>query len=54
VHNILFPLMDVETGEIIQVVSAVVSNGKEAVTIDPNLASRYDVSTCLRRTSSTK
>ena len=43
VHNILFPLMDVETGEIIQVVSAVVSNGKEAVTIDPNLASRYDV-----------
>jgi hypothetical protein len=36
VHNILFPLMDVETGEIIQVVSAVVSNGKEAVTIDPN------------------
>ncbi len=42
-HNILFPLMDVETGEIIQVVSAVVSNGKEAVTIDPNLASRYDV-----------
>ncbi len=44
VHNILFPLMDVETGEIILVVSAVVSNGKEAVTIDPNLASRYDVS----------
>ena len=43
VHNILFPLMDVETGEIIQVISAVVSNGKEAVTIDPNLASRYDV-----------
>ena len=42
-HNILFPLMDVETGEIIQVISAVVSNGKEAVTIDPNLASRYDV-----------
>ncbi|KOO34385.1 hypothetical protein Ctob_016321, partial [Chrysochromulina tobinii] len=42
-HNILFPLMDVETGEIVQVISAVVSNGKEAVTIDPNLASRYDV-----------
>ena len=28
--------MPVETGEIIQVISAVVSNGKEAVTIDPN------------------
>jgi hypothetical protein len=34
--------MDVETGEIIQVISAVVSNGKDAVTIDPNLASRYE------------
>ena len=43
VHNILFPLMDIETGEIMQLVSAVVSNGKEAVTIDPNLASRYNV-----------
>ena len=28
-HNILFPLMDVDTGEIIQLISAVVSNGKE-------------------------
>jgi hypothetical protein len=30
-HNILFPLMDVGTGEIIQLISAVVSNGNEAV-----------------------
>jgi hypothetical protein len=42
-HNILFPLMDVDTGEIIQLISAVVSNGKEAVTIDPLMASRYNV-----------
>ena len=42
-HDIFFPLMDIETGEITQVISTVVSNGKEAVTIDPNLASRYNV-----------
>ena len=32
-----------ETGEIIQLISAVVSDGKEAVTIDPLVASRYNV-----------
>jgi hypothetical protein len=42
-QNILFPLMDVGTGEIIQLISAVVSDGKEAVTIDPLVASRYNV-----------
>jgi hypothetical protein len=42
-HNILFPLMDVGTGEIIQLISAVVSDGKEAVTINPLVASRYNV-----------
>ena len=42
-HDILFPLMDVETGEIIQLISAVVSDGKEAVTIDPLVASRHNV-----------
>ena len=51
-HNILFPLMDIETGEITQLISAVVSNGKDAVTIDPHTWPR--ATTCLRRTSSTR
>ena len=40
-HDIVLPMMDVETGELTQVMAAVVSTGTEAVTISPNEATRW-------------
>jgi hypothetical protein len=40
-HNIVMPLVDVATGNVVQVMAAVVVTGNEAVTIEPNEASRW-------------
>ena len=40
-HDIVLPMVDVETGELMQVMAAVVSTGTEAVTVSPNEADRW-------------
>ena len=40
-HDVVMTMVDVKTGELIQVMAAVVSTGTEAVTINPNEADRW-------------